>query len=481
MRRPGRARTFNLRCNVHIVRPSRLLATLATLTLLAAGCVQNPPGNDSTLPPPDVGAVLDEVMTFAAHVVDPAVHAAVGLYEPTIDVSASGIIYISAHTIGVDTTGAPAFFSNDGGKTWKQLPFLATASIPEPVHGGTPPPSDEIFIVAGDDGQAWGVDITLTTYPVNGWCKEGAEHCYHNPNAYNRADTEPDCADRALNDRPWAAYANGTLLMVNNPGGGPVQVGAMKVPRSTYVEVANPVQGPTWNLCAGSGGSIPGIPDMRGDLFFAVPQMQGEGLALITGRASNVKDVQETKVFKNSHEYVSEIGNYGQAAFDADGTLFVSAMNNKAGTAKKDAGGIHVAVSQDDAASFVDATFRFPQPVSSLYIDGNKWGPGALINWGQIDGDATDWYMGHLFVGATGLPEIHNISLAVDNGPAASRHVQGAALGPDGRGYMVMSDVSGNDEAQSVMQTGKTPLRVVVQETGPRLPVVIPAAVAGTP
>jgi len=452
------------------VRTSLFFAALSTVSALAfAGCLGDPLDGPSTPSPPSLE--LTELMTFSNHVVEPAVHFALGLYEPTIDVSDSGVIYISAHSIGLDSTGAPAFFSKDDGKAWAQLPFAASAALPEPMHGGTPPPSDEIFIVAGDEGQAWSVDITLGTFPVNGWCGDGAEHCYHNPNAYNRAEADPDCATAALNDRPWAAYASGTLLMVNNPGGGPVQVGAMKVPRPTYAEAANPVQGPTWNLCAGSGGSIPGIPDMREDLFFAVPQEQSGKFVVVTGYATNVKDVQERAVFENSHVYASSNGNFGQAVFDGEGTLFVAAMNNQAAAAGEDAGGIHIAASLDDGETFVERTFRFAQPVSSVYADGNKHGPGVLINWGQVDGDATDWYMGHLFAGADGAPEIREITLAVDNGPEASRHVQGAAVGPDGRGYMVMSEVSGNDQGQSLTQTGSKPLTVVVQETGPTLPV----------
>lgn len=447
------------------------------LLVMFAGCIEAGPEpnklphvTEPVLEGPHV--LLDGAMSFADSVVTPAVHYGIGLYEPTIDVSASGVIYVSAHTAGVDTTGAPAFYSDDDGATWKQLPFAGPAAAPSPVHGGTPPPSDEIFIVAGDDGTAWGVDITLLTFPVNGWCGDGAELCYHNPNAYNRADTA--CAPVSVNDRPWAAHANGTLLMVNNPGGGPVQFAVMDVPPATPVGLANPVQGPRWNMCASTGGSIPGIPDIRGDGLFAIPQRQGGEYVIVTGYADDIMAVEEKKVLENSHAYASQIGAYGQAAFDADGTLFFAAMNNSDSTPGNGSGGIQLAVSTDDGDSFQIHRYVFDLPVSSVYIDGNKWGPGAIINWGLVDESGTDWYLAHLLMGPDGTPIIRNATLAVDDGPAASRHVQGAAVGPDGRSYMIMSAVSGNDRVQSLEEAGQTPLTVVVQQGGPVLQILAP-------
>lgn len=480
-------------------RTAVLITALALLTVGLAGCIGSDSQDEfdpgSTETPTDVapGVDLNGTMSFVESVI-PAVHFGHGLYEPTIDVSGSGVIYVSAHTTGVDTTGAPAWYSDDDGETWQQLPFAMEATVPEPTHGGTPPPSDEIFIIAGDDGQAWGVDITLATFPVNGWCGDGAEHCYHNPDAYDearaqtaRADAvsgqDSSCSPANLNDRPWAAYANGTLLMVNNPGGGPVQVGAMQVPPDTYVETWNPVQGPTWNLCAGEGGGgIPGIPGMREDLFFAVPQTQDDQVVVVTGDAQDVMEVEQRPVFDNTNVAVSAIGEYGQAVFDQEGKLFVAAMNNSAGEPGKGAGGIHLAISTDDAQTFDEATIRFDRPVSSLYIDGNDHGPGAIINWGLVAeaGGPTDWYIGHLRMAADGTPVIENATLAVEDGPPASRHIQGAAVGPDGTGYMVMSDVEGNDDVEMAQNAGTTPMTVVVQQDGPTLPVTGTTPPTGT-
>lgn len=441
---------------------NRLAGLLPVALLILAGCTATAPEG----PGPTTTAPADpEPMIFEVHGL-PAVHQGHGLYEPTIDVSPSGVIYVSAHSTGVDVQGAPAYYSKDDGATWVQLPFAATASAPSDRQAGTPPPSDEIFIVAADDGTAWGVDITLGTYPVHGWCDDGARNCYYNANAYDRSESsQAACAASSLNDRPWAAHASGTLLMVNNPGGGPVQVGSMKVPPAQPAGVANPATGPTWNRCAGSGGFIPGIPDMRPDLFFAVPQVQGDRLAIITGHADDVMTVEEHGVMAHSNKAASEVGDYGQVAFDAADAMFVAAMNNSGTT-----GEFQVAVSLDDGEHFVVEQFAFDRPVSSLYIDGNRWGPGVLANWGVVDEKGTDWYFGHLFFEA-GKIVLRNVYLAVDDGPEASRHVQGAAVGPDGRAYMVMSEVSGNDDAAMAQAIGTKPMSVVVQVDGAKLPV----------
>ncbi|MEA3190749.1 MAG: hypothetical protein QOD77_1331 [Thermoplasmata archaeon] len=444
----------------------RLPLAVVAVALLLAGCSQQSSDTTTSSSPTQPPAAVP--MAFATHVL-PAVHAGHGLYEPTIDVSGSGVLYVSAHSTGVDVQGAPAFFSVDDGVTWSNLPLPGSpAGAPGEAQAGTTPPSDEIFIVAGTDGTAWGVDVTLFAFPVSGWCNDGAENCFYSPNAYDRAATT--CAPSSLNDRPWAAYANGTLLMVNNPGGGPVQVGAMKVPPSEPLGVGNPATGPQWNMCAGEGGgSIPGIPDMREDLFFAVPQVQGGKLVVVTGNAADVGQVEQHDVLDQSTVGVSQIGDSGQVAFDKTGTMFVATMNNTAASGAG-SGAFQVAFSTDDGASFTVGRWSFDLPVSSVYIDGNKFGPGLLVNWGLVDQAGTDWYFAHAFV-EDGQLVLRDVSLAVDDGPEASRHVQGAAAGPDGRAYMIMSEVSGNDDAAMAAAVGTMPLSVVVQQAGPTLPV----------
>ena len=127
------------------------------------------------------------------------------------------------------------------------------------------------------------------------------------------------------------------------------------------------------------------------------------------------------------------------------------------------------AIGTDDAQTFTETTFRFDAPVSAIYMDGNRYGEGFLLNWGQIDGNHTDWYLAHVFA-ENGTLVLKNKMLAVDDGPEASRHVQGAALGPDGRAYMVYSDNSQNPGGAKA-SPGDTPLHVAVQQDGPVMPV----------
>jgi hypothetical protein len=466
---------------------SRLLALAAILALALSGCADDvkSPLEDET-PPPPVTAPGPELgpgifaaprnATFLPLVIDVAVHQGHGLYEPTIDVGRDGVIYVSAHSTGVGVVPAPGYISTDDGATWANLATVGPVQNPGPGQTAGGPFSDEIFIVAGADGQAWGVDINLHSFLIGGWCSHGAEACYYNPQAYDHtqlANEQNDCTPLPLKDRPWAAYANGTLFIVNNPGGGPAQIAVMQVPPAVPVEVGHVASDIQWNLCADGGGGIPGIPDIRDDGLFAVAHQQGSQYVATTGWASDIYTTRESFVFNNTHtapsesdSTPSEIGRYGQAAFDGDGNLWFAAMNNTQSATK---GGIHIAFSDDEGESFVDRIFRVQGGVSSVYIDGNKNGHGALVNWGEVDGANTDWYFGHLVIDAAGELVLQNVMLAFDDGPEASRHVQGAALGPDGRAYMVMSDVSGNDDQAMAAALGTTPMRVVVQQDGPLL------------
>ncbi len=459
----------------------------AMLSLVLAGCASPADTVEETqedvpeLPvelPAELPVDIQQLMSFTEKTVTAAVKFTNDLYEPTMEVSDSGVIYVTGHTILVDTTGAPVFMSKDDGETWEQLPFLGPATMPGDVHGATPPPSDEIFLVAGDNGQLWGVDITLLTFPVNGWCNDGAELCYHNPNAYDEVQAQTTrvdaltgegsaCSYLNLNDRPWAAYGGDKLLMVNNPGGGPVQVGLMDVPPAQMV--GGPQLGVAgmgeWNLCAGAGGGyIPGIPDMRDDHFFAVPQSQGGKMVVVMGKG-DVFDVEQKDVFEFSNTG-GGTSNYGQVNFDQNGDMFVVARANQDENGTE-VGYLKVAVSTDDGESFAVRTFETTAPVRSQYMDGNMAGPGALLTWGQIGADGgTDWYAGHLQIDAFGAPVLENVSLALKQGPNPSAHVQGAAAGPDGRAYLVM-DYGGSP--------GSNPLTIVRQDAGPALPIVIEA------
>lgn len=74
-----------------------------------------------------------------------------------------------------------------------------------------------------------------------------------------------------------------------------------------------------------------------------------------------------------------------------------------------------------------------------------------------------------MFASPDGSLRLENVMLVVDDGPEASRHVQGAALGPDGRAYLVLSMNSQNPGGAKAAP-GDTPLRVAVQRTGPTMP-----------
>ncbi len=464
----------------------RALILLLTTAMLLAGCIGAIDGSDDDLDqasttdlPEVIPVTVEQVLAFEESVVDAAIGYTNDLYEPTMEVSDNGIIYVTGHTILVDTTGAPVFMSPDDGETWEQLPFAASAQMPAGIHGATPPPSDEIFLTAGDDGWLYGVDITAATFPVNAWSGDGAEHAYHNPNAYDRVEATAagPCSAASLNDRPWGTYADGKLLMVNNPGGGPMQIGAMDVPPATYAGApGNPATGPTWNTCASSGGYIPGIPDMRDDHFFAVPQTEDGKLHVVTGNAADVFDVEQRHVFDVTNAG-NGTSNYGQVVFDQDGTLFVGIRNNTAEEVQREGplgpttarnpvdGQLKLAVSTDDGETFETRVFGLDAPATSIYMDGNMAGPGALLTWAQDDEEGTDWYAAHLFVGQDGAPVVDNATLLIDDGPPPSAHVQGAAAGPDGRAYMVTFH-GGYTPADRA-----TPIHVWIQQDGPTLPV----------
>ena len=479
--------------------PTRVaLATLTLTTLALAGCVTpndvTPAAATDVLPDLEdlIPLNVENVLSFTESVVTPAVGLATDLYEPTLEVSPTGVIYVAGHTVAAATTGTPAYYSKDDGKTWEPLPFLASLQTPPPGQGSQPPPGDEGFIVAGDDGQAWMADIYLAGFSVTGWCGDGAEMCYDNRNAYDRVEAATTCnptlttvgpvpVQGSLNDRPWAAYGGGKLLLVNNPGGGPMQLGVMDVPPATPVGVlggAASLSGPTWNMCASPGGWIPGVPAMRPDGFFAVPQMSDVGyeqdmLTVTLGNAADIKDVENVPVFPVGDASGGD-SNGGRTAFDAKGTLFVGAKNT---TADEDGnpleGRFILAVSQDDGKTFKNATFASVsgRPMNSLYLDSSHLVEGALLVWselGEEEGKA-DWYVAHVFVGEDGAPSIRDVTLAVDEGSSSAAHIIGSGVGPDGRAYFLNFE-----EYDPAEHLGSNPMRVWIQQEGPALPLALP-------
>lgn len=476
-----------------------LWVTLLVAATVLSGCssVEEGPADTVTEPVTDVVTdvqmlleqtlALNTSMVFVESVVDAAVSVTNDLYEPTMEVSDTGAIFITGHTAVVDTTGAPIYGSWDNGETWEQLPFTRDLKMPGDLPGATPPVTDEIFLVAGDDGWLYGVDITLATFPVNAWNDDGKFHAYYNPNAYDEHQVvlqADECTAAPAKDRPWAAFGNGKLLMVSNPAAGPVQIGVLDVPSGPLGLVSTPygigatTGGGKWNVCAGIGyhtadNRIPGIPDMRDDGLFIVPQLGEGGLYLIRGNANNIFQLDVFRVFETST--FGEITSvYGQAAFDDAGDLFLGITENKrvdAGTDNETViGQIHLATSTDGGMTFEDRIFQTGEgAVRHFYMDGNRFGEGTFMVW-AVDGNTTnadgnviayDWYAAHVHIDETGAPILENVSLIIDEGKRPSAHVTGAAVGPDGRGYTAMYESQG---------MGGTPLSVFLQTAGPTMP-----------
>lgn len=452
-----------------------------------AGCLDSGDNTPDVIDTPpagfvDVQSILEatngslDAMIFVEHHVDGASGVGGSLYEPTMEVSEEGTIFITGHTLLVDTTGAPVYGSWDNGTTWSQLPFFQTLEMPAGLPGATPPITDEIFLVAGDDGWLYGVDITLATFPVNAWDRDGKRHNYFNPNAYDDQQVAlqlDECIAAPLKDRPWAAFGNDKLLMVSNPAAGPTQIGVLDVPSGPLglaplpIGVGATTGGGRWNVCAGIGyhpadNAIPGIPDMRDDGFFAVPQLGNEYLYLTTGNANDIFALENRAVFPQSSggEITSR---YGQAAFDADGTLFVGiTQNGPADENGNRTGMFEIAVSSNSGVTFETQQFvTGAGAIRHFYMDGNRFGPGSFVVWatdGQEE-DRYDWFAGHLQE-KDGLPTLENAHLIIDEGLMPSAHVTGAAVGPDGRGYTAMYDASLGE-----------PLSVFIQASGPTMPV----------
>ena len=122
-----------------------MLSTLALAGCLGGGSTQDDGADDLQGPLQTVDAAY-EVFTLPAVYQDP-----IGLYEPTIDVSDDGTVYVSAHSTEVGRNPAPAYFSLDDGATWESMAlFMDVQGEPE-EQMSAPLLSDEVFIIAADD------------------------------------------------------------------------------------------------------------------------------------------------------------------------------------------------------------------------------------------------------------------------------------------------------------------------------------------
>jgi len=454
------------------------LGAIVILALLA-GCSQAPAPTTTTSEPAPIleapsFAVVQATgaMNFSQSVVTPAVGLALDLYEPLIDVSSTGVIYVAAHVAGAVSTATPAFVSTDGGATWKQLPFAGPASAPSPAQGSGAPSGDEGHIVAAADGHAYMADVALHSFPIEGWCGDGATECYHNPNAYDRVAAETtacggDAATSAgsLNDRPWAAYANGTLLVSNNAGTGAVQLGVLAVPPP--LPTGGPIQ---WNMCASGGftGGIPGVPAMRQDLTFIQPQLGGNKMVIIRGDAHDISKTTATPTFSIRNDASAKFGggaDFPVSTADHAGNYYVTALNNT-----KTDGQLAIGFSHDGGANFTVTTFRTSGLVGFVYLDGSVNGTGALISWVQDNATAgaSDAYAAHLVPRGDQLA-MQDATVVAKGVVGPCGDVMGSALGPDGRAYLALMaspGVSGNLLGCSTDVPGSHPLSVWIQGKG---------------
>jgi hypothetical protein len=146
--------------------------------------------------------------------------------------------------------------------------------------------------------------------------------------------------------------------------------------------------------------------------------------------------------------------------------MFIGIRNNTEEDAQGDRHGrLHLAVSRDDGQTFQETTLELSSPSNSIYLDGNLYGPGALLSWAQETDEGTDWYGAHMFVGPDGSPVVENATRIVEAGTPPSAHVQGAALGPDGRTYIVTFH-GGYGPTD-----GHNPIHLWVQQEGPTMPI----------
>ncbi|MES2153861.1 MAG: hypothetical protein V4510_01865 [bacterium] len=453
------------------VRPRTYLMFAAVLLVLAT-LASTAPGFATAQPSPtgqvekaagDLVPTTDLAMTFASGTVTPAVGVLQDLYEPTVTVSGTGAIYVAGHVIGAYSTGTPAYVSNNNGVSWTQLPAVSSVST-APVQGSAQPGGDEGIVVADGTGRAWLVDMGAQGMSVTGYCGNGANVCYTLPDAWSpNQSVASGCGVASVaTDRPWAAYANNQLLLVNNgylgTAGNRVQLSLLNVAPG----VAPPVTPPFWNGCASAAGFIPGVPALRGsDGRYVIPHVQGANLRVITG-TTLVPSATTTDFAVASTDLAcpgSGYGaNWGFSTVSQPGTFYV--------TAAKDA--THFSVSATTTGTtFKTGTFAtVAGNIAFLWISGSQLAEGALVSWAEDNGSCFNptFYAAHIKLDATGTPVISDITtIGAVNG--ACGDLMGSSLSPSGNAYVVVfAQPNGCTDFPLV-----TPLRVYKQTAGPIL------------
>lgn len=447
-----------------------LVTVAAIVGAATAGTAFHPAA--ATQPVPALDQVLHPgktAMTFSGVIVSPAAGIVQDMYEPTITVSGTGAIYVAGHVVGADSTGTPAYVSTNNGVTWRQLPAISTVST-APVPGSALPGGDEGVIVADGSGRAWLVDSEAGTgMSVTGYCGDGASVCYTLPTAWSAVDSvRSSCGVASVGtDRPWAAYANNKILLVNNgylgtSGGNRVQLSVLNVPPGA----TPPVLPPTWNGCASGSGFIPGVPALRGsDGRFVVPQVQGSSLKLVTGLTSSIMatttspaafSVVSTDLACPGNGYGA---NWGFSTVSQAGTFYA--------TAAKDATHFTVAATTT-GTSFKSTTFATVSgSIAFLWISGSQLTEGALVSWAEDNGSCQNpsFYAGHITLDASGNPSLSDVTLVAASQTGACGDLMGSSLSPSGKAYVV---VFVNSDACTDFPLA-TPLRVYKQTGGPTL------------
>ena len=385
-------------------------------------------------------------MTFTRHQI-PTQSLGWDLYEPSVFAAGADgqtkAIYFAAHSEAAFTTRAPGWVSNDGGNTWAQLPGLLPKDPVTPIPtGGGHATGDEGIIVADHTGRAWQFDNGAGQMPMYSFCGDGGAECGYQPNVYDFAAAASSDCQTGGDDRPWHAYGNNKVLLVNN---GFVGTNSKNVAQVGLFDTTT--QTATWNMCAHEGW-IPGVPSMRdSDGEEAVPQISGDvddngdfqpkALTLLRGPDPfhlAAEDLWGTKVTDFACS-----SNFGWASYSNVGNLFaMSATDERSITVGALIDGKH----------WQRTAVPVHGPIQFLWLSASQSSrdpkhDGALVTWAEPpsgkkdDCGAANFYAAHVVLKGGGL-SVKDVSLVAANQDAPCGDYHGSSLGPDGKAYVAI-------------------------------------------
>src|SRR5437764_5524731 len=134
------------------------------------------------------------------------------LYEPNVT-AVNGAVYATGHSVGAFTTRAPAYVSHDDGLTWESLAPLTGQNQ---IEGGGHVDGDEGIVSADQNGREWQVDNGAGTSSLYSYANFGEAETGYNPLAYNELGLFTSKCQMGGDDRPWQAYGDNHLILVNN-------------------------------------------------------------------------------------------------------------------------------------------------------------------------------------------------------------------------------------------------------------------------